>query len=75
MLHYLLTRDRRENQFVLGSELNDTGHKDFSWKLWAMSKTWKIVQNKLWKSFCDYQGGSAKPGGELRTEEHSFDAY
>ena len=81
MLHYFLTMDQKENQFFFLSEFNDTG-KGMNIKLKVFPESYELCGKleRLYKTnfeslFVNYQGGFAMPGGELRTKEHSSNAY
>ena len=76
-----LTTDPKENQFVFPCELNETG-KGKNIKLKVVSESYELCgkPERLYKTnfdslFVIYQGGFAMPGGELRTKEHSSNAY
>ena len=77
MLHRLLTRYRKENQFFFLSEFNDTG-KEMTTKLKIFPERYELCgkpaslyKTKFESLFLNYQGVVAMPCGDLRAKEHS----
>ena len=84
MLHYPLTTDQKQNQFFFLREFNDTGEggkgKNIKLKVFPeiyelCGKTESLCKTSVDSNFMNYQGGFAMPSGELRTKEHSSNAY
>ena len=73
LLHYPLTTDQKEHQFFFLSEFKDTG-KGMNIKLKVFTESYELCgkPERLYKTnfdsrFVKNHGGSAMPGGELRT--------
>ena len=81
VLHYPLTTDQKENQFLFLSEFNKTA-KGMNVKLNVFPESYELCgkPERLYKVnfeslFVNYEGGLAMPSGELRTKEYSSNAY